>query len=102
MTYYDPTGENLQGTYGDESKGYHNDAYSAGQAVDWLTTQAPVNQPWCLTVSLVNPHDREFFPAGTEFQTVADLFANSQVNPNGLQQIVAGWGTTNGPTCALG
>jgi arylsulfatase A-like enzyme len=28
-TYPDPTGTNLQGTYGDESRGYHNDAYTA-------------------------------------------------------------------------
>jgi hypothetical protein len=47
----------------------------------------PNNQPWCLTVSLVNPHDREFFPAGTEFQTYADLFADPNVNPAQLNPI---------------
>src|SRR5215469_16877585 len=83
-TYYDPTGDNLQGTYGDEIRGYHNDSYSAGQAVDWLLNKRPANQPWCLTVGLVNPHDREFFPAGTEFETVNRLFANSAANPNNL------------------
>jgi len=85
-SYYDPTGENFQGTYGDENRGYHSDAYSASQAIDWLTNQRPDTQPWCLTVSLVNPHDREFFPAGTEFQTYNDLFANPAVNPSNLQQ----------------
>ena len=94
-TYYDPTGDNLQGTYGDEIRGYHNDSYSAGQAVDWLLNKRPTNQPWCLTVGLVNPHDREFFPAGTEFQTVTELFANSLTNPARLDQLVQYPG--NGP-----
>jgi arylsulfatase A-like enzyme len=94
-TYYDPTGDNLQGTYGDEVRGFHNDSYSAGQAVDWLLNKRPANQPWCLTVALVNPHDREFFPAGTEFQTVTELFDHSVTNPAGLDQMVPYPG--NGP-----
>lgn len=97
-TYYDPVGFNLQGTYGDEDHGFHNDAYSASQAVTWLTEQAPLNKPWCLTVSLINPHDREFFPAGTEFKTVADLFdPHSPTNPDNLTQMQAGYGTDKNP-----
>ena len=89
FTYYDPTGDNLQGTYGDEIRGYHNDSYSAGQAVDWLLNKRPDNQPWCLTLSLINPHDREFFPAGTEFKTVTGLFNNKhQTNPDNLDQFI--------------
>jgi arylsulfatase A-like enzyme len=88
MTYPDPTGSNLQGTYGDETRGYHNDEYTAGKAVDWLSARKPWDAPWCLTVGFVNPHDREFFPAGTEFQTINDLFASSQANPNNLGQFV--------------
>lgn len=99
-TYYDPTGDNFQGTYGDppdcmqtnSCRGYHNDAYSASQGIDWLKNKRPVNQPWCLTVSLVNPHDREFFPAGTEFQTAMNLFADA--NPAKLQPMAAYWGDT--------
>ena len=87
-TYYDPTGTNLQGTYGDEKRGYHNDAFTATQAVDWLTKQKARDQPWCLTVGFVNPHDREFFPAGTEFRTVNKLFKNGKVNPSSLDQAV--------------
>ena len=83
-TYYDPTGTNLQGTYGDESRGYHSDAYTVSQATDWLTNQRPSSQPWCLTVGLVNPHDREFFPAGTEFEAVNQLFGSSATNPGNL------------------
>ncbi len=85
-TYFDPTGDNLQGTYGDETNGFHNDAYTANQAIDWLKNKRPANQPWCLTVSLVNPHDREFFPAGTEFQGVADVYKDPKANPNSLPQ----------------
>ena len=92
-SYYDPTGANLQGTYGDERRRYHNDAYIVRQAIDWLQTQRPERQPWCLTVSLINPHDREFFPAGTEFRTYNELFLND--NPDNLKRIVKYPG--NGP-----
>ncbi|RZU40586.1 sulfatase-like hydrolase/transferase [Edaphobacter modestus] len=87
-TYPDPTGSNLQGTYGDESADppYHNDAYTANQAIDYLKTVQPNAAPWCLTVGFVNPHDREFFPAGTEFQTVTDVFNSKIINPRKLKQ----------------
>jgi arylsulfatase A-like enzyme len=88
QTYPDPTGNNLQGTYGDESRGYHNDAYSAGQAVNWLSDRKSSDKPWCLTVSLVNPHDREFFPAGTEYRTTNELFASGRTNPEGYDPLV--------------
>ena len=91
QSYYDPTGDNFQGTYGDDVappdqiRGYHSDAYVASKAVQWLTQERPSNKPWCLTVSLVNPHDREFFPAGTEYQTYMDLFADTtNINPTKL------------------
>jgi arylsulfatase A-like enzyme len=87
-TYPDPTGSNLQGTYGDENLGYHNDAYTVDQAVNWLGSRKADDTPWCTTVSLVNPHDREFFPAGTEFQDVNNLFANPHVNPQNLGQAI--------------
>jgi arylsulfatase A-like enzyme len=82
----DPTGSNLQGTYGGTREGsngttqiYHSDAYTAGQAVEWLQANGAQPEPWCLTVGFVNPHDREFFPAGTEFKTVTDLFEGTQL-----------------------
>jgi arylsulfatase A-like enzyme len=76
MTFPDNTGSNLQGTYGDEMHGYHNDEFVANQAINWLGSKAPVmDEPWCLTVSFVNPHDKEFFPAGTEFTRFTNLFA---------------------------
>ena len=89
-TYPDPTGSNLQGTYGDETADppYHSDAYTANQAMDFLKTAKPNDAPWCLTVGFVNPHDREFFPAGTEFQTVTDVFANRFLNPTKQNQFI--------------
>ncbi len=74
LTYYDPTGANLQGTYGDETNGYHNDAFIAAQGAKWLQDHGSSSQPWCLEVSFINPHDKEFYWAGTEFQTYNNLF----------------------------
>jgi len=90
----DPSGYNLQGTYGDpippppppnppSSPPFHNDAYTTKQALAHLRRFKPTDGPWCLTVGYVNPHDREFFPAGTEFLTYTNLFANyNQNHPN--------------------
>jgi uncharacterized sulfatase len=83
-SYYDPTGDNFQGTYGDENRGYHSDAFSASNAIEWLQNNGTSSKPWCLTLGLVNPHDREFFPAGTEFKTTADLYADPNANPGNL------------------
>ncbi len=76
MTYYDPTGANLQGTVGDQAHGYLNDEDVAKQAVGYIATRSPGSRPWCLTVSFVNPHDKEFFWAGTEFKRYNALFQN--------------------------
>jgi arylsulfatase A-like enzyme len=84
-TYPDPTGYNLQGTFGEEPD-FHNDAYTASQAVQYLQNYSAQDSPFCLTVSLVNPHDREFFPAGTEFLTVREAYQSPTSNPNGLTQ----------------
>ena len=44
--------------------GLHFDPIIAAQAVDWLEHEAPrLDQPWCLTVALVNPHDVMWYPA---------------------------------------
>lgn len=78
----DPVGYNLQGTYGDTSADppFHNDAYTTDQALDYLQKVGPNDKPWFLTIGYVNPHDREFFPAGTEFLTYTNLFANYNRN----------------------
>jgi uncharacterized sulfatase len=87
LTVPDPTGSNLQGTVGDEANGYLNDQDIEDQATAWLRERVPEEDPWCLTVDFVNPHDKEFFPAGTEFQTFTNLFAGQQ-GANPLQQFI--------------
>ena len=89
----DPTGYNFQGTYGDVTPPagvppWHSDAYTAEQAVGYLEKVKTTDAPWCMTIGFVNPHDREFFPAGTEDQTFTNLFANHGKNPNGLTQVI--------------
>ncbi|HEY4042711.1 MAG TPA: sulfatase-like hydrolase/transferase [Rhodopila sp.] len=78
---YDPTGANLQGAVGDHGNGFLNDADIADQAVDWLSIRSRAEQPWCLTVSFVNPHDHEFFWAGTEFERYNAAFTDQTLAP---------------------
>jgi uncharacterized sulfatase len=78
LLYPDPTGSNLQGTVGDPIQGYLSDKAIALKAVEWLSTKSRGPAPWCLTVSFVNPHDKEFFWAGTEFRTYNNLFNQQQ------------------------
>ncbi|SAK90250.1 sulfatase [Caballeronia hypogeia] len=86
MTYPDPTGSNLQGTIGNPGQGYLSDTNIADQATQWLQRRRPTDTPWCLTVGFVNPHDKEFFPAGTEFARFTALFESNRYNPNGYTQ----------------
>ena len=80
FTSPDPIGYNLQGAVGQKpgtpcyQYTFPNDQDIANQAVQWLGSRRVHDEPWCLTVSFVNPHDQEFFWAGTEFQTYNDLF----------------------------
>ena len=76
----DPVGFNLQGTVGDEPE-FPNDQDIADRAVQWLSDRRPDEGPWCATVSFVNPHDQEFFWAGTEFQTYNNLFPAGDLEP---------------------
>jgi uncharacterized sulfatase len=72
---------NLQGTYGDpnwtEPTPQLNDEYIASVGANWLSGKKSSDRPWCLTVGFQNPHDHEFFPAGTEFQDFTALFPKS-------------------------
>jgi arylsulfatase A-like enzyme len=87
MTFPDPTGSNLQGTFGDEPNDYHSDQYIESQATAWLSARVPGEGPWCLTVAFVNPHDVQTFPAGTEYDDFAAVFASPTANPQQLPQI---------------
>lgn len=83
----DPIANNLQGTYGDLANGYYNDDYIANQAVEWLNSSAAQGEPWCLTVGFQNPHDKEFFPAGTEYQSWTQMYSDPTINPDGLVEM---------------
>jgi arylsulfatase A-like enzyme len=74
LVYPDPIGANLQGTYGEPGTGYLNDADISAAAVSRLRQLASGSTPWCLAVSFVNPHDKQFYWGGTEFQTYNQLF----------------------------
>jgi uncharacterized sulfatase len=96
LTFPDPIANNLQGTYGDMSNPsyyYYSDEYIATQASTWLGGKSVGDQPWCLTVGFQNPHDYEFFPAGTEFKTYADNFASQVFNPGGQYAQHTNWAT---------
>lgn len=49
------------GAYND---GYTNDPLWTGQAVQWLRRHAGGPQPWLCVLSLLNPHDIQFYPRG--------------------------------------
>lgn len=95
----DPTGYNLQGTYGDFAADpqFHNDAYTTNQAVTYLQNVNANDAPWFLTIGYVNPHDREFFPAGTEFLTYTDLFAEYNKHKRASEQLMQVIDYTNSP-----
>ena len=91
LVYPDPTGASLQGTYGEPSAGYLNDMDIATAATNWLQQRSPGQQPWCLAVSFVNPHDQEAFWGGTEFQTYDNLFSSTSLTA------MTTYGTTDNP-----
>jgi uncharacterized sulfatase len=74
----DMAGFNLQGTVGSGAD-YLNDKEIAGTAVAWLKENARSEAPWFLTVSFVNPHDKQFFWGGTEFVQYNALFQAQSV-----------------------
>src|SRR6201996_8878773 len=74
MTNPDPTGTNGQGQADDVS-------VIAGSAVQWLHNQASRAEPFCITVSFVNPHDKQFFWAGSEGTSYENLFKSSALHP---------------------
>ena len=100
MTEPDPVGNNLEGTIGNlaEQSGFISDSQIASQAVNWLQERQPGEAPWCLTVGFINPHDKEFFPAGTEFQTFTNLFSSPSYNPDSLAQYINWTNPEGGPT----
>lgn len=58
-----------------------DDPYIANQAVGWLRQNRNNEQPFCLTVSFVNPHDKQFFWAGSDSQIFTPLFEHTPYQP---------------------
>jgi uncharacterized sulfatase len=59
--------------------------------VSWLQQNAGNETPYCLTVSFVNPHDKQFFWAGTEGDHFESLFTGTGLKPdNDEYESVAG------------
>lgn len=56
--------------------GYRNDTLTAASAISWLREKGSAlkdsGTPWCLTVSLVNPHDIMYFNADAVGENVQD------------------------------
>jgi arylsulfatase A-like enzyme len=74
MTTPDPIGYNGEGA--------NKDGPVIGDAaVTWLEQNARKAAPFCLTVSFVNPHDRQFFWAGSEADKYYPVFANESLVP---------------------
>ena len=80
---YDP-GDMIGHTVG----GYLHDHLVAGSAIRWLRNQGSAlnddNKPWCLTVSLVNPHDVMYFntdAAGEKRQDPGNLVLEASRAP---------------------
>ena len=53
----------------------------ADSAAKWLRTKAGHAEPFCLTVSFVNPHDKESVWAGSEAPTYNNLFNSQSLKP---------------------
>ena len=80
LTIPDPIGTNGQGT--------EDDSNIADQARAWLSARTAEQDPFCLTVSFVNPHDKEFFWSGTEANTYNGLYAAAGYQPYSQYQEV--------------
>ena len=80
LTIPDPIGTNGQGT--DE------DPEIASQAAEWLQSRKNGQQPFMLTVSFVNPHDKEYFWAGTEANRYMNLYAAYGLTPAAAYDLV--------------
>ena len=74
MTNPDPVGTNGEGAHKDGP-------VIARQAVHWLQRHARTAAPFCLTVSFVNPHDKQFFWAGSQGDFYESLFKNQSLKP---------------------
>jgi len=74
MTNPDPIGYNGEGAAKDGP-------VISDAAATWLEQNAAGAAPFCLTVSFVNPHDKQFFWAGSEADRYYPLFTDQTLEP---------------------
>ena len=97
LTIPDPNGVAGQGIgkgYGGERDGkpfyLEGDQAIATHAIDWLTRRAEPgapDEPFCLTVGFINPHDKQWFWSGPEGERFANVFKENHVKPfSGVMQ----------------
>lgn len=72
------TQPDIVGVNGD---GYRYDGQIAQVAADWLSKRRADQGPFCLTVGLVNAHDREYFWGGIEWDRFNSLYAAKGLKP---------------------
>lgn len=72
------TQPDIVGVNGD---GYRYDGQIAAAAADWLSKRRADQGPFCLTVGLVNAHDREYFWGGIEWDRFNALYAAQGLKP---------------------
>jgi len=66
MEQYGFSGGTCPSPDGGPGEGQAQDPLIVDQAIDWLETQVTASDaPWCTTVSLVNPHDIQWYPRFT-------------------------------------
>jgi len=68
----DPVGVNGEGQLRDTPD-------IAATAVQWLQQNARKGGPFCLTVSFVNPHDKQYFWAGSEGDSYESMFSGQSL-----------------------
>ena len=66
---------------GDNGDGVRYDGDIAREAAEWLQAAKPGQQPFCMTVSFVNPHDKQFFWGGTEARRYNALYSRHGKKP---------------------
>ena len=72
------TQPDIVGVNGD---GYRYDGQIAAAAADWLSKRKVEQGPFCLTVGLVNAHDREYFWGGIEWDRFNSLYTAQGLKP---------------------
>jgi uncharacterized sulfatase len=72
------TQPDIVGVNGD---GYRYDGQIAEAAADWLSKRRADQGPFCLTVGLVNAHDREYFWGGIEWDRFNALYIAQGLKP---------------------